>query len=77
MNCFCEQEFTKNKLKEHKQNCLAFVKNNLKVKKLKIATFSANLYSNYNRKVSSTRFNTEFEYLFDKLRQSFPERTRL
>jgi hypothetical protein len=74
MKCFCGQEFTLKQMKAHKESCLEFIKNELRIRKSQIATFSVNLYDN---KVSKIRFNREAEYLFHKLRQSLAAKASL
>ena len=76
INCFCGQQIAAKALTEHQNNCLPSIKNQIHINRSQISTFMADIYSQCTGMVSGKRFRSEIEYLYHKLSESLPQRSR-
>jgi hypothetical protein len=75
LKCLCEKEFSKKEFNEHKNNCLEFVKKELKISRYQLSTFSANINCQNQNQIQNRSFSSEAHFLYSQLLRSLPQKS--
>jgi hypothetical protein len=73
--CLCEQEFKRTEFDAHKENCLAFMKNELAICKSLLTTISSNLYTFNENLIHAVASDSVTRFLYNRLKPTLPETT--